>query len=79
MEKQEFDTVKIGMKVGFVFGPGEFPQHNAGTVMAKVEDKWGFHLDVCEDNGNQVSVEGFTDKGVGCYLLDKEGKTDDTY
>ena len=72
MEKQEFDTVKLGMKVGFVFGPGEFPQHNQGTVTAKVEDRWGFHVEVRKDDGSPESVEGFTTSGVGCYLLDKE-------
>jgi len=67
MDKDEFDSVKIGEKVGFVFGPGEFPEDNLGVVTAKVEDRWGFHIDVVMDGGNQVSVEGFTKNGVGCY------------
>jgi hypothetical protein len=70
MEKQEFDTVKIGMRVGFVFGPGEFPEHNQGTITAKVEDRWGFHVDANTDKGNSTSVEGFMTKGIGCYRLD---------
>lgn len=69
MEREEFDSVKLGDRIGFVFGPGESPEHNQGTVTAKREDEWGFHVYVKTDSGNSVSVEGFTKKGVGCYRL----------
>lgn len=69
MEREEFDNVKLGERIGFVFGPGEFPQHNQGTVTAKIEDEWGFHVHVKMDNGNSVSAEMFTKSGVGCYRL----------
>jgi len=69
MEREEFDNVKLGERIGFVFGPGEFPQDTQGTVTAKREDEWGFHVYVKRDNGNSVSVEGFTKRGIGCYRL----------
>ena len=72
MNKQEFEATKIGMRVGFVFGPGEFPQHNPGTVTAKIEDRWGFHVMTELDKGNHLSAERFTETGIGCYLLEKE-------
>lgn len=71
MDREEYDTIKLGERVGFVFGPGEFPEHNQGTVTAKREDEWGFHAQVKMDNGsNSESVDGFTKKGIGCYRLE---------
>ena len=72
MNKQEFEATEIGTRVGLVYGPGEFPQHNPGTVTAKIEDRYGFHLGVHLDKGNHLSVDGFTETGIGCYLLKKE-------
>lgn len=73
MDREEYDTIKLGERVGFVFGPGEFPEHNQGTVTAKREDEWGFHAQVKMDNGsNSESVDGFTKKGIGCYRLEAD-------
>ncbi|MEA1997742.1 MAG: hypothetical protein U9N61_00240 [Euryarchaeota archaeon] len=72
MNKQEFESVKLGERIGFVFCPGESPEHNQGVVTAKVEVSWGFHVSVKKEDGQWLTVEGFTDKGIGCYRLDKE-------
>jgi len=69
MKREEFDSVKLGDRVGFVFGPGEFPRERQGMVTAKIEDAWGLHIKVVMDKGNKVLVEGFTKVGVGCYQL----------
>ena len=69
MEREEFDSIKLGDRIGFVSGPGEFPEHNQGTITAKTEDRWGFHVDIKMDDGDNVSAERFTKTGVGCYQL----------
>lgn len=69
MMKEEFDSIKIGERVGFVFGPGEFPEHNQGTITAKARGDYGFYVDIRMDNGDIERAEGFVKKGIGCYLL----------
>ena len=73
MEKEVFDRVKIGERVGFVAVPGDFFRDNQGTITAKIEDEWGLHVDVRTDTGRYVSAGRFTTIGIGCYRLEETG------
>ena len=69
MKKEEFDGLKIGMRVGFVYGPGEFPQDSPGTIIKKEEDYYGFHIWVKTDEGHTERIETLTTSGAGLYVL----------
>lgn len=60
-----------GDRVGFVFGPGEFPADCAGVVLAhSAPDRWGSRFAVVHmDDGSTRYVHGTTTRGVGCYVL----------
>lgn len=58
-----------GARVGFVFGPGEFPKDNAGIVLTHITDRWGTRALALMDDGTTKTFSGLTDVGIGCYLL----------
>jgi hypothetical protein len=63
-----FDA-KLGDRVGFVCGPGEFPTDTTGRVYRQFTDQWGKHLRVKMDDSSFRTVESFTDIGIGAYYL----------
>jgi hypothetical protein len=58
-----------GARVGFVYGPGEFPADCAGVVLAHVTDRWGTHAVVLLDAGTTTTVHSITERGIGCHIL----------
>jgi len=59
-----------GQRVGVVDGPGQFAEHNAGTVLCQIEDRWGTHALVLMDTGKTATCEGLNHgPGIGWHLL----------
>lgn len=65
---------KPGDRVGCVCGPGEFPQDDAGIVIAIYDDAWYSNQAVIlMDNGTITYMVGaYATVGIGWYLI-KEG------
>lgn len=45
-------TIPIGSILGVVDGPGVFPRDNKFRVDRRVENRWGWHLEVTPLPGN---------------------------
>lgn len=59
-----------GARIGVVCGPGEFARDNAGTVIAKIENRWGEHALVMMDNGTVRDCNGMnTGPGIGWHYI----------
>ena len=59
----------IGIRVGFVYGPGEFPKDCAGVVLAHETTEWGTRAVVMMDDGTFTYPRQLTEVGIGCYAL----------
>lgn len=72
MAKSEKRLPAPGDRVGFVDGPGVFPQDRAGVVQVVRSDRWYSHIaDVLMDDGSMQSwIGGYDVVGIGCYLLE---------
>lgn len=59
-----------GQRVGVVYGPGEFPRDNAGSVMCQIDDMWGSHVLVVMDNGEVHQCHGMNrGPGIGWHYV----------
>lgn len=59
-----------GQRIGAVYGPGEHPQDNAGTVMSLYSDRWGTHALVMMDDGKIKRCEQLNrGPGIGWHAL----------
>jgi hypothetical protein len=63
--------VRVGLRVGAVSGPGEFPEHRAGIVIEKVLNRWGTHWIVQMDRGTieSISCPVTNEMGIGWYAV----------
>lgn len=70
MDNQTFESVTLGERVGFVYGPGEHPRNKVAKVIDKGTNRWGNHIKVRFDDGEIHTVHSFTTVGIGAYRLD---------
>lgn len=65
---------KVGDRVGFVCGPCQNPQENAGTVTRVYSTRfYANNADVQMDNGTTESIVGaYTTEGIGAYLIRRQ-------
>lgn len=84
MERNIWNSVRIGEEIGFIDGPGQSLSDCVGTVTQKVEDRWGLHVVVGfprvlgEPDRLPETVHGFTTVGIGAYRM-AERKNPDIY
>lgn len=59
-----------GQRVGVVYGPGEFANDNAGTVICHITNRWGTHALVMMDSGQTKTCHGMNSgPGVGWHAI----------
>lgn len=62
----------VGLRVGVVYGPGEFPQHNSGIVITVTETRWGKSAFVLMDDGSVKECGGLNDgPGIGWHIVER--------
>lgn len=71
MTKNELQMPQVGDRVGFVCGPGQWPQDRPGTVTKVYSDRWhANNADVELDDGTTEHFMGpYTTVGIGTYLI----------
>lgn len=79
MNKQTFDSIRIGQRMCSVTRPGTFPTaelaERVGEVIEKHETRWGYNLVIeCEDGSTEHGATSAknpnTDKGIGWYRIE---------
>jgi len=65
----QFETLKPGTRIGFVYGPGRGPEDNPATVYERKNSRFGRFLRVKLDDFTFTTVHGLTTVGIGAYLL----------
>lgn len=60
----------VGQRIGAVSGPGQFPEDNAGIVIAEVPSAFGDSVLVLMDNGETEYCSGLrTEPGIGWHIV----------
>jgi DNA-binding transcriptional regulator YdaS (Cro superfamily) len=64
MDESTFNSIKIGETIHSVDGHGS---PRVSTVVGKVTDRWGRHLQIKFQDGTEDTVHSFTKVGIGHY------------
>ena len=69
--KYKATAIRVGLRVGVVCGPGEFPENRTGTVVNQLTNRWGTQWEVEMDDGSPewISAMHTNEMGIGWYAI----------
>ena len=69
--KYKATAVRVGLRVGVVCGPGEFPENRTGTVVNQQTNRCGTQWEVEMDNGPRewISAAQTNEMGIRWYAI----------
>ncbi|MDR5776967.1 hypothetical protein [Caballeronia sp. LZ003] len=71
--KYKRTALRIGLRVGVVSGPGQFPEDRPGRIVEKDVNRWGTHWQVEMADGSEewISALETTEMGIGWYAIEE--------